>query len=364
MYKISIIGAGSIGNHLAHASRNRGWQVTMMDSDPAALERTRTSIYPTRYGAWDPEIRLATRDEDYLSGADAVFIGTPPDTHIAIALDVMARAKPKLILIEKPLCGPDLKGCAELRRRATETGTRVLVGYNHSLARSTRKVEEALLANKLGPVLSISSRTREHWGGIFKAHPWLSGPADTYLGFYQRGGGALGEHSHALHIWQHLAHVAGAGRVVEVTASLDLVQDGKASYDRLAMLSLTTDQGLKGDVVQDVITAPTDKSARIQCRDGYIEWIVNYTSGADGVRVVHGSGQAEPELLPKTRPDDFKVEVEHIDALLSGKVGESAISLDRGLDTMMVIAAAFRSNATGRRVGIDWSKGYVPEALT
>lgn len=363
MYKISIIGAGSIGNHLASACRARGWQVTMMDSDPAALERTRTSIYPGRYGAWDPEIRLATREEDYLSGADAVFIGTPPDTHVAIALDVMARAAPRLILIEKPLCGPDLKGCAELHRRAAATGTRVLVGYNHSLAHSTRKVEEALLSGKLGPVLSISSRTREHWGGIFKAHPWLSGPADTYLGFHERGGGALGEHSHALHIWQHLAHVAGAGRVAEVTASLDLVQDGSAFYDRLAMLSLTTERALKGDVVQDVITAPTDKSARIQCRDGYIEWVVNYTSGADAVKVVQGAGAAEPELLPKTRPDDFKVEVEHVDALLSGRLEESAISLERGLDTMMVIAAAFRSNATGRRVRIDWSKGYVPEAL-
>jgi hypothetical protein len=29
----------------------------------------------------------------------------------------------------------------------------------------------------------------------------------------------------------------------------------------------------------------------------------------------------------------------------------------------MVIAAAFKSNASGRRVRIDWSKGYCAEAL-
>jgi hypothetical protein len=44
-------------------------------------------------------------------------------------------------------------------------------------------------------------------------------------------------------------------------------------------------------------------------------------------------------------------------------VHDSPISLQRGLDTMMVIAAAFKSNEQRRRVTIDWSKGYVPEAL-
>ena len=41
----------------------------------------------------------------------------------------------------------------------------------------------------------------------------------------------------------------------------------------------------------------------------------------------------------------------------------SPISLERGLDTMMVIAAAFKSHETGRRVSIDWRAGYVPDAL-
>ena len=30
---------------------------------------------------------------------------------------------------------------------------------------------------------------------------------------------------------------------------------------------------------------------------------------------------------------------------------------------MMVIAAAFKSHETGRKVRIDWRKGYTPEAL-
>ncbi len=58
MFRIKIVGAGSIGNHIAHAAVSRGWQVTLTDIDPAALERTRSSTYPGRYGAWNDAILL------------------------------------------------------------------------------------------------------------------------------------------------------------------------------------------------------------------------------------------------------------------------------------------------------------------
>ncbi len=56
--KVKIIGAGSIGNHLSNASRALGWSVDLIDTDPKALERTRTQIYPSRYGTFDQAIRL------------------------------------------------------------------------------------------------------------------------------------------------------------------------------------------------------------------------------------------------------------------------------------------------------------------
>ena len=56
--RVKVIGAGSIGNHLSHAARSLGWSVDLIDSDPAALERTRAQIYPSRYGSWDEAIGL------------------------------------------------------------------------------------------------------------------------------------------------------------------------------------------------------------------------------------------------------------------------------------------------------------------
>jgi predicted dehydrogenase len=363
MYKITIIGAGSIGNHIANAARSRGWNVTLTDNDPQALKRSRENIYPTRYGSWDEAITLKETRAVIGETADVVFIGTPPDSHIPLAMEVLETAAPRMLVIEKPLCGPDLSGCAALWERTRRSGTFVAVGYNHAIGRNTVMAEELLAQGNLGEIATISARTREHWGGIFKAHPWLSGPADSYLGYLRRGGGAIGEHSHALNIWQHFAHRVGAGRVVEVSCTLDLVRDGQLEYDRLCLMTLRTANGLVGDVIQDVVTAPSEKSLRIQGRDGFLDWIVNHSNGADAVRVGTADKPGEHALIPKTRADDFKSEVDHLTQVLEGRVSASPISLERGLDTMMVIAAGLKSHQTGRRVTIDWGVGYSPNAL-
>lgn len=363
MHSIRIVGAGSIGNHLAHAARSRGWRVTLTDIDPKALERARHSVYPGRYGAWDDEIVLKDSRDSAVDAADVVFIGTPPDSHVKLALETLEATKPRILLIEKPLCGPDLAGCQKLRDAANRVGVFAAVGYNHCLGANTRATELLIRSGRLGQLKTISARTREHWAGIFKAHPWLSGPADSYLGFSARGGGALGEHSHAVNIWQHFANVAGAGRVIEVSASLDMVRRDGTDYDQLALLTLKTEHGLMGDVIQDVVTEPAEKSARLQGDSGFVEWRVNHQPGKDAV--ISGSPGSTPEeaLFAKTRADDFKAEIDHLAAIMDGVVTDSPIALDRGLDTMMVIAAAFRSHALGRRVAIDWTKGYVPEAI-
>jgi predicted dehydrogenase len=125
---------------------------------------------------------------------------------------------------------------------------------------------------------------------------------------------------------------------------------------------MKTEGGLVGDAIQDVVTNPPEKHVRVQGSNGYLDWYVNRTPGADTVIVGEGD-QVDERVLPKTRADDFKVEVDHLAAVLEGRVTSSPISLERGLDTMMVIAAAFKSHKEGRRVSIDWAAGYRPEAL-
>lgn len=349
---------------MAHAARRRGFQVTLTDNDPAALERARLEIYPSRYGQWDNEIQLKDSRQAASDPADIVFIGTPPDSHVALAMDVLERVTPRVLLIEKPLAGPDLKGLQTLAKTARERGVFGAVGYNHCLGKNTRIAEAALAAGGIGSVKTISACTREHWQGIFNAHPWLAGPQASYLGFSSRGGGATGEHSHAINIWQHFAHFVGAGKVGQVSATLDMVRDGTLDYDQAVFATLITEKGLVGDVVQDVVTQPAEKSARIQGDTGFVEWKVNAAPGQDAVVVsAHGSAP-ETTAIAKTRADDFIAEIDHLVEVMAGQITHSPVALERGLETMMVIAAIFKSHTEKRRVQIDWAQGFSIDALS
>src|SRR5262245_8723050 len=173
--KVKIFGAGSIGNHLAQASRSMGWSVDIVDPDPAALERTRTKIYPSRYGAWDTTINLLSPKETPRGGYDIICVGTPPDSHMALARAAVAE-KPKAVLVEKPLCGPDLEGAQELADEAKAAGVAVFVGYDHVVGRASTIAGDLLAEKRIGALSTLDVEFREHWGGIFAAHPWLSGP--------------------------------------------------------------------------------------------------------------------------------------------------------------------------------------------
>ena len=208
MYKITIVGAGSIGNHIANAARSRGWHVTLTDNDPAGAEafegehlshplrRLGRGHRPERDRA-PPSARRPTwcssaRRPTATSPWPWTCWKPPPPAH-AGHREAALRTRPRRL--RRPLGTRPGAG-----HPAWPSATTTRIGRNTVVA------EELLAQGKLGEIATISARTREHWGGIFKAHPWLSGPADSYLGYLRRGGGAIGEHSHALNIWQHFAH--------------------------------------------------------------------------------------------------------------------------------------------------------------
>jgi predicted dehydrogenase len=267
------------------------------------------------------------------------------------------------MLIEKPLCSPDLNGCGELLELSKSTGCNILVGYNHALCKNTAEADKVIKTGALGKILSLNVRWLEYWGGIFSAHPWLSGPKDSYLGFSDRGGGACGEHSHGIHIWQYFAHAAGYGRISEVSCMMDMVSDQGLQYDRICQISVKTEKGLVGSIVQDVITEPSIKTLRIQGDRGWMEWYANYDKGQDAI--IHGDGKGQPSkiLVAKTRPDDFKGEIEHIGSILSGRAVQSPISLERGLEVATVIAAAHQSHKRKKTVKINYDKGYSQDSV-
>ncbi|MBI3274250.1 MAG: Gfo/Idh/MocA family oxidoreductase [Candidatus Colwellbacteria bacterium] len=370
---VKIIGAGSVGNHLAQASRRMGWDVTVTDADPKALVRMREEIYPKRYGAWDENIALFQSGEEPRGGYDIIMIGTPPDVRIPLAIEAL-KEKPRILHLEKPLCGiekafhhvssfeealidykeeitleylssPEYISCQDSSQvRDIPDDLFVTVGYNHAVSESIQKVVELLKQNLFGEILAIDVEFREHWSGIFSAHPWLSGPKDSYLGHWRRGGGAGGEHSHALHLFLYLAHVVGRGDVKENVRTLfSFRKDGEAEYDETAHFLLETEHGLVGRVTQDVITFPPEKRLKILGEKGYISWICGASGKGD---IVYYSSNdfmdSQTFFFRKTRSDDFYQEMLHYNDLLSGKITyeNSPLNMRFGAETMGILYEA------------------------
>ena len=359
--RVKIYGAGSIGNHLAHACRTLGWSVVVCDINERALERMKKDIYPNRYGNWDDAIQLCTNSKAPHGVYDFILIGTPPEYHLPLAMEALEE-RPKAILVEKPACPPHMKLAQNLVEAAESNGVRVFVGYDHVVGRATQIAEELVASRQIGDIIFLDVEFREHWEGIFKAHHWLNGPKDSYLGYWEQGGGASGEHSHALNLWQHFAHQFGKGRVAEVEAMVTYVEEDGARYDSIATWNLRTENGLHGRVVQDVVTRPHRKLARIQGTDGCVEWSANHSPNGDAVLLHRPGAAVQVTPVEKKRPDDFIAEMRHVAACVDER-RPSPIELRRGLDTALLVLAAHKSEAQKCRMKINWAMGYTPEAI-
>lgn len=335
---VLIFGAGSIGNHMANAARSLGWNVTVIDPDVDALARMKCEIYPSRYGDWDDAIQLNERVDDAMRSVELAIIGTPPDSHFDLALQMLSSNVPRL-LIEKPLSGLDSSKRESFQQFLKTTDCRVFVGYDHLVSESINWITTQLHNEMLGAVLTIDVDWREHWGGIFAAHPWLDGPHESYLGFSERGGGATLEHSHGLSMFAHLARASGNGEVQNVFADMDVVKTELVEYDRLGSFSLRTSSGLLGRCVQDVVTQPSRKWARVQGERGFLE--VDFRNDRDLVQGCFG-GEIFEKCFYKNRPMDFIAELRHVyDASVDISLYEqSPLHIRHGLAVLRLIEAS------------------------
>jgi predicted dehydrogenase len=342
--KVLIIGAGSIGNHLSQAARAKDWEVTVCDTDSEALRRMREDIYPARYGAWDSNIIQEKSDGMNLPTGDydLIMVGTPPESHLSLA-KLAIELCPRILHIEKPLGTPldDFAAFTKVCKEHPEV--MVTVGYDHAVAESVSHVLSLIQGGVLGSVIAIDSFTNEHWAGIFKAHPWLEGPHDSYLGYWRRGGGALCEHSHALHLGLVIAEVSGWDPVCLSSGITDIVKGGKGEdYDRAShlLISPTSNIGVLR-VAQDVITKPTIKGFRVIGTKGRID--VSLSPALDTVVCYNQAGEANAKEFSKSRLGDFLALMNHYEKLLNGEISysKSPIRLEKGVEVMKLISQSF-----------------------
>ena len=344
--KGKIVGAGSIGNHLCYAARSIGWEITVVDIDQVALNRMRSEIYPSRYGAWDTDIQMLTSGEEKINSKDCiydiVFICTPPDSHLKVASEQLVKHEPKYLFIEKPISSPNSSSELEkLKLQANKTGTKILVGYNHRLTPNTNHLVQVIQNNSFGQVKFLRSNFRENWEGILNAHPWISGLNSTYLGNISLGGGALFEHSHGLDLFLYISKICGLELPKISSISMSRFNSDQLDYDENSICIFEFSKNILGIVEQNVFTRPGIKMLEIEFEDVLVKWFTNSTNA--GVEVIDHDGKVVDSLVyNKKRSDDFQPQIQHIDNLILGSEIYSPIAISETESTQSYLEQIYK----------------------
>ncbi len=116
---------------------------------------------------------------------DAVYIASPPSTHLEYALSVCASGKP--CLLEKPM-GRSSAEAREMTEAFAKRGIPLFVSYYRRYLPKFLKVKEILESGRLGPIVAVHYRC----DGPGKTKPWKFNPRISGGGiFYDIGGHVL-----------------------------------------------------------------------------------------------------------------------------------------------------------------------------
>lgn len=150
MLRIGIVGAGIIGDGHAGAISQLDDQELVAIADPVdALRDALAEKYsvPRAYKTWED---LVVDDS-----VDVVYIGTPNDLHLPIAVAAMEAGKD--VVCEKPLARNVAEGRAMIEA-SERTGRKLFIALNHRFWAPNQRVKQLLDAGEIGkPFLAMST---------------------------------------------------------------------------------------------------------------------------------------------------------------------------------------------------------------
>ncbi len=344
-WKVKILGAGSLGNHMCNATLKKGWKPTLCDIDPQALQRAKESVFPNRYGQWNETIRLAHPDDVKSEDFDLTIIGTPPHTHTQLAIEEIQRQRTKRLLIEKPLCHFNDEKLSQLITLSEKIPC--YIGYNHNCSPSHQKVIDLITQGQLGVVQQIKVETLESYEFILGAHPWLNSVHDTYLGSFEKAGGASFEHSHGIAFGLSLITAMSLKPSGSLSARVEF--DPQQKFDTSFHFKADLVDGLEFNVTQNFTEKPPIKRVTIMGDQGTLLWEIPYQESRDVVKISSRHLESQFEYK-KERPTDFLYE---LDLIEKDSPIQYSQSLQLGKDVLTLIGKSYQSHQSNERVSFN-----------
>ncbi len=330
--KILIFGAGSIGNHMTYASRRLNYQVSVTDVNKKALIRMKNKIYKTRYGRWDKKIQLIDYKDIFNQKKkyDLLIIGTPPQTHKELFKKISKEFLADKILIEKPLCTYNQSFNSFVNKK-----NYVFCGYNHSISPSFKFFLEKIKKNKRY-INFINVSWQEGFKGILNAHFWMKDEFDSYLGNLHKGGGALHEHSHGLHLSVIILKCLDSFKNIKISSTNVFKTKNNLKYDKFSN-TIFRSKRIILNYTTDLLTEPANKSIILSGNNFFAKWVCGFKKGKDFVEI-KTKDKLLTKFFNKSRSSEFENELIHINNINTKKNYENShLSIKHSVDVVKMI---------------------------
>ena len=119
-------------------------------------------------------------------------------------------------------------------------------------------------------------------------------------------------------------------------------------------INVQSDNGLIGNISQDVVTVPHRKNLEIIFENGYINIINNFEQNLDRIEYFINEKLQKIDF-PKSRKDDFLGAIKNIErSFLENKNNEKSMDFNCAVETMFIIKSSLESNKLKKRVDVSY----------
>lgn len=326
--RVLLAGLGSIGRrHLANIRKlEPAAHITVLRHDPSQGE------LPA--GADCIVHRLNSRLTDSI---DIAFVCGPTGMHAELGTTLIEAGIH--VFVEKPLA-LDFADARRMLDASIQRKRMLIVGYNLRFSQSLRALHAALLAGRIGRVLSARTEVGQY------LPDWRPGSdyRQTNSARSEFGGGVILELSHEIDYMRWLC-----GEITAVNAMSARRSDLEIDVDDTAELLLEFAGGQIGNIHMDMTQRSPIRQCRVVGTDGTLTW-----NGISGETCMYSPDRGWETLVPAGTQDHNAMYLDEVAHVLACIRGDAVPYVDgaAGMRVVELAEAALRAARERRQIAV------------
>lgn len=323
-YRILVIGCGSIGQrHARLLSQRQDISLFIADSIQKNID---DCMSVATVDGFFPDYRDALKEK-----MDGVFICTPNDSHVDIAIDSLESSA--YVLIEKPV-STSVNEAMKLLKYDTMDNKRILIGYMNRFNSQLQELKQIIDRNDLGNIVYTNASVYTY-GTLLHAKTNFRDSQEWVL---------IGDYTHEIDFLVYLI-----GDIKEVISMSDTLGELEHTpKPNVVEVMLRFHNRAIGSIHMDYIRLPDKRTLEVIGDRGSVELFLN-----DGVLRFYEKDKVgfRESRTPFIRDDLFCRQIDNFIGIMNG-VQKPMTTLNEGINIMNVSNAIIKSCVERRFINV------------